>query len=251
MHATTVQGGKKMVPRPDIIFIAAHPNNINVRPAGVLYEGLVVHTTAGSSTIAQLGAWFGGGNLAEGKSGSTHFGVDREGRIGQFVQLDQQPIAHGAESASTAAILQGNNGISTNAYLIGVEHLDAGIPGSVTDAQLEASAWLMAWLWETEIAPHAATTGAVLDLNHLIQHKDLAPMSKPLCASWPAARMREHMERIKARLAGPVVPLRRDRRTELVTEYRAGLGAARDDLMRASVRIQRYEALIRAEGELV
>jgi hypothetical protein len=228
------QESTSMVLRPTIIQWPADGRNINARPAGVVYEGLVCHTSGGSSTIEQLGAWFGGLNQAEGKPGSTHFGVDRTGRIGQFVQLHQQPIAHGAEAASTAKILKGNEGISTNAYLIGVEHLDAGVPGSVTEVQLEASAWLMAWLWETEIAPHAARTGAVLDLDHLIQHSDLAPVSKPLCASWPKARMAQHLARIKARLAGESVPDLRDAR---IRHLEAGLRLAQQGLDDLAARV--------------
>lgn len=227
-----------MVERPPIIFIPAHSQNINTRPAGVRYEALVVHTTAGGSTIEQLGAWFGGGNIAAGLRGSTHFGVDRTGRIGQFVDLSQQPIAHGQESGSTAKLVRDNPGVSANAWAIGVEHLDAGSPGSVTPAQVEASAWLMAWLWETVIAPHAATTGAVLDRDHLLQHRDLAPVSKPLCASWPEVRMVDHIARIGARLNPPPQPPVIDWRAFYLDELHGQIAGGRDDATRAAVRIE-------------
>jgi hypothetical protein len=213
-----------MVARPEIIQFQAHPQNVGEREAGVVFEGIVIHTTAGGSTLEALGSWFGGGNIAAGMRGSAHFGVDRAGRIGQYVPLDKRPVAHGAESGSTAKILRGNEGHTTNDYLIGIEHLDAGTPGSVTADQIIASAWLGAWLWETEIAPHAERTGAVLDLDHLLQHKDLAPRSKPICASWPLARMQDHLRRIEDRLNPPIPrPDDRDEQIRLLTASKIGL----------------------------
>lgn len=90
-----------------------------------------------------------------------------------------------------------------NHVVIGIEHLDAGIPGSVTPAQIQASVWLCSWLWETEIAIHAWKTGAVLDLNHLVQHKDFDPVNRPNCASWPLSRMQDHLTKITTLLAPP------------------------------------------------
>lgn len=192
-----------MVEKPPILWLPAHPQNVLARPAGLLWEGLVAHTTAGGTTIAQLGAWFGGLNIQQGLRGSTHFGVDRDGVIGQFVNLDNSAIAHGQDPGSTAFLVRENPGLSMNHVAIGIEHLDAGVPGSVTQKQLDASAWLMAWLWQEYIAPNAHITAATLDLNHLVQHKDFAPVSKPLCASWTPARMQEHLARTQTLLSPP------------------------------------------------
>ncbi|HXI16886.1 MAG TPA: N-acetylmuramoyl-L-alanine amidase, partial [Chloroflexota bacterium] len=93
-----------------------------------------------------------------------------------------------------------------NSYLIGIEHLDAGTPGNVTPAQLSASVHLAAWLWETVIEPAAPVTGAVLDHDHILQHRDLAPASRPHCASWPEDRMTAYIARVRAMLAPPVPP---------------------------------------------
>lgn len=191
------------VPKPPIEWFPAHPQNVLARPAGLVFEGICTHTTAGGTTVEQLGAWFGGLNIQQGLRGSTHFGVDRVGAVAQFVSLDASAIAHGQEPSSTAFLVRENPGISMNHVVIGVEHLDGGVPGSVTPVQLEASAWLYAWIFETYIQPHAWKTGAKLDLNHFVQHKDFAPSSKPLCASWPQLRMQQHLDRIAAYLTPP------------------------------------------------
>jgi hypothetical protein len=182
-----------VIEKPAILWLPAHSDNINVRPGGIMYEALVVHTTAGGKTVEQLGAWFGGGNIAAGLRGSTHYGVGTDGRISQHVQLWQQPIAHGQESGSTEPLVIANGTISANAWAIGCETLDGGVPGSCTEPQFQAIVHLFAWLWQTEILPHAAKTGAKLDRDHVLRHSELAPRSKPLCPSWPEERMKRLM----------------------------------------------------------
>ena len=196
------------VPKPPITFIAADPRNYDQgRPAGIQHEALVLHTTAGSSTIEQLGAWFAGGNIAQGLIASTHFGVDVLGHIGQFVTLDDTAYAHGIVRNPTARLVRENDGLNPNGWAIGIEHLDRGIPGAVTPEQLEASARLAAWLWATEIQPYAGRTGAKLDRDHIIQHSEIDSVGKPFCASWPEDRIAAYITRVGQILnAGPVAP---------------------------------------------
>lgn len=179
----------------------AHPLNVRTR-ANVFYEGFVCHTTVGGSTLAGLGAWFGGGNLRAGLTGSTHYGVSDEPEdvVGQFVSLGRQPIAHGAEAGVSLPIMIGNEGISTNDYLIGYELLDSGVPGNHTPRQLDRLARHMASVWRTEIAPHAHITGAKVDRDHILGHYQLAPSTRT-CPVWPEERFQWLIGRVNALLA--------------------------------------------------
>lgn len=194
-----------MVSKPPITWYGCHPLNVLPKPANVVSEAIVIHTTGGQNTAEDLARWFGGQNIQQGLRGSTHFGVGRDGGIGAYVQVDgtMMPIANGQESGATAKIVAENPGISANAYTISIEHLDNAVPGSVTAIQLERSAWLCAWIWETYIQPHAWKTGATLDLDHLLQHRDFAPVSRPLCASWTLTRMQQHLATIASLLSPP------------------------------------------------
>lgn len=197
-----------MVEKPPITVYGCHPLNTQPRPADIYYEGICTHTTGGSSTIEQLSAWFNGGNIQQGLRGSTTHGVDRAGKIGEFVTpySDVMPIANGQESGSTAYLVRVNPGISMNAVTLNVEHLDAGTPGSITPVQFQRSIHLYAYLWQEYIAPYAHITGAVIDRDHIVQHKDFAPSSRPFCASWPESRMNELIAGMKAMLTAPVPP---------------------------------------------
>jgi hypothetical protein len=193
------------VANPGIIWYGCHPLNTSPRPADIYYEGICLHTTAGGSTIEGLAAWFNGGNIQAGMRGSTTHGVDRAGKIGGFVQpyTNVMPIANGQESGSTTYLVRVNPGISANAYTLNIEHLDAGTPGSLTDIQFQRTIHLCAYLWQEFIQPYAHITNAVIDLDHIVQHRDFAPASRPFCASWPQARMQTLINGMVAMLAPP------------------------------------------------
>jgi hypothetical protein len=186
---------------PGVRQFPAHPLNVRTR-ANVFFEGCVVHTTVGGNTLAGLGSWFGGGNIAEGIYGSTQFGVSDEPEdvVGQYVQLSQQPIAHGAEEHIHLPIMRGNEAYSTNDYLVGWELLDAGIPGNHTPRQLDRLARHMAYVWRTQIAPHAAVTGAKVDRDHILGHYQLAPSTRT-CPVWPEERFTWLIGRVNELLA--------------------------------------------------
>lgn len=214
------------VEKPPIVWLPAHPDNVNVRNQNVRFEAIVWHTTAGGTTIEQLGLWFGGGNLRAGLSGSTHYGIGTDGRISQHVSLTARPIAHGAESGATSRLAQENNavGASSNDWGIGIEILDGGVPGAMTDAQFASAAWLAAFLWQTEIEPHADFTGAVLDREHILGHYELAPVSKPICPSWPKERWGRMIDEIRSLLAqDKPVPDPRDAQIAALTAGKIGL----------------------------
>lgn len=195
------------VDKPPMLWFPADPRNYQRgRRPGIKREALVIHTTAGQSTAEQLGAWFGGQNQAQGLTGATHFGVDRQGRISQHVSLDDTAYAHGNVNKPSARLVQDNAGLSPNEWAIGIEHLDAGTPGDVTPAQLEASARLAAWLFATELLPHAGTTGCAVDREHVLGHYQIDSVDRARCPSWSEPRFTAYIARVKALLAGPVAP---------------------------------------------
>jgi len=194
-----------MVARPPIQWYGCHPDNTMPKPAGIVPEAIVIHTTGGQNTADDLARWFGGLNVQQGLRGSTHYGIGRDGGIGAYVEVtgNLAPIANGAYDNATAKLVKENAGINANYWTVSIEHLDNANPGSVTPIQLERSAWLCAWIWETYIQSHAARTGATLDRDHLLQHKEFDPSGKPFCASWPEDRMHQHLAKMSALLNPP------------------------------------------------
>jgi hypothetical protein len=194
-----------MVEKPPITWYGCHALNVLPKPAGIVPEAIVIHTTGGQNTAEDLARWFGGLNIQQGLRGSTHYGVGRDGGIGAYVEVtgNLAPIANGAYDNATAKLVHDNAGINANYWTVSIEHLDNAVPGSVTEIQLARSAWLCAWIWETYIQPYAAKTGATLDLDHLLQHKEFDPSGKPFCASWPLARMQAHLAKMAALLNPP------------------------------------------------
>lgn len=190
------------VEKPPIAWFGCAPHNYTSgRNPRIGHEAIVIHTTAGQSTIEQLAAWFGGmnrdrnGNLIRG---STNFGVDVNGAIGQFVALTDTPIANGQEEGVTGGLFSENQGISANLWTISIEHLDRGVPGSVTDIQFERSAWLAAWLFDVVLFRSSARPVPTIDRTHVLGHYQSAPASRPHCPSWPEERFTRYIARVAA-----------------------------------------------------
>lgn len=267
------------VAKPPVTFVPAHPSNFSKGRGGMAWEGLTIHTTDGGASIAALDSWFA--NPAA--KASTHFGIGQDGTIHQYVSLDDTAFAHGVINQPTAPILAENPGVNPNQWLIGIEHLDGGTPGTITPAQFAASVKLAAWLFDAVILPGMATMVRI-DRNHIIGHGEIDSVNRKFCPSWPAARFDDYIKQVQALVAGtppkPVpVPDPRDARirdleaqaasqqalidnlngvvtdtvdqlTRLGGAYRAELEgiirAADDDAMRAAVR--RADALAKIAG---
>jgi hypothetical protein len=238
-----------MVTQPPLVWYPAHADNYTAgRPDGVYYEAWVIHTTAGGRTIADLGNWFANPQARA----STPYGVDLDGSIGQFVSLQNTSYAHGGTLAQlregTARVLRENLAVNPftnpNEWAIGCEHLDGGVPGTVTEAQFEASARLCAWVFQSEILPFADKTGAMVDRDHIIGHWELNPVTRKFCPSWPSSRMDQYVARVQALLQGE--PPAVDYRALYEAELRGCLAAAEDDGRRAAVRIEELQRKLRA-----
>lgn len=191
------------VPKPDIVWIGCHQNGFSQGRGGVLWEGVVEHTTGGGATIGALDNWF---NNPAAEVSAT-FGVGPNGEIHQYVSLDDEAYAHGiVDNPSPPQVVLDNLKISPNRYLIGIEHVDGGIAGTVTAKQLDASQRLTAWLFDTVILPNAAKTGAKIDRDHILGHYQIG--SHPQCPSWSAQRFSDYIARVRALIqpASPPLP---------------------------------------------
>jgi hypothetical protein len=234
-----------MAAQPPLTWFPAHANNYTAgRPASVLYEAVVLHTTDGGNSLKDLGAWFANPSARA----STHYGVDRDGRIGQFVSLQNTAYAHGNVDSPTARLVADNAGLSPNLWAIGIEHVDGGVPGTVTDAQLEASARLCAWLFQSELLPFAATTGAAVDRDHIILHREIDSVTRAHCPSWPEKRVSRYIARVRELLAVESEPPAVDYRALYAAELRGCLAGAEDDARRAAVRIEELQRKLTALG---
>lgn len=248
------QQGGGMVTDPGIKwYTPAHQNGYTTgRPAGVNYEGLVYHTTAGGTTLEALAAWFARSTTRA----STWFGADPAGKLGQFVSLNNTAHAHGLTNGiehATARLVRENYALGVrdpNTYLIALELLDGGIPGNHTTKQLEAAAHWGAWMWQEHIAPHAHLTGAVVDRDHVLGHFEIDNRDRPNCPSWTEERFAWMIARIKEHLAGPVVepPAPSDYLATLVAEYQGWMAGLRDDEVRIAVRIEDVRRKLAALG---
>lgn len=184
-----------MAQKPEITWVGCHPNGYSHGRGHILQEAIVIHTTAGGASIKALDNWFNDPHAGV----SAHFGVGRNGEIHQYVNLDDAAFAHGIVNwPSDTTLVNENAGISPNLWAIGIEHVDTGIAGNVTEAQLQASAQLAAWLFASVILPNAARTGAALDRDHVLGHYQIG--SHGSCPSWPEERFTDYIARVQALL---------------------------------------------------
>jgi N-acetyl-anhydromuramyl-L-alanine amidase AmpD len=125
-------------------FVAAHRGNYR-RPAGERrIERVVIHITDGGANIAGPISWFQNPDSHV----SAHYIVGRDGEVVQMVHHDM--VAYHAGSANETSI--------------GIEHVANTRGLDPTDAQLDASAALVAWL--------CAQYGIAIDRDHVLGHAE-------------------------------------------------------------------------------
>lgn len=189
------------VQKPAITWRGASPANITAGRGGYALEFLVLHIMEGS--LEGCAVWF---NDPAARA-STHFGVGKDGRIFQFVDLADQPFAHGAvevDQAHAPAVIRANWGVNPNRLGVGIEH--EGFSGDVmTAAQFEASTRLAAWLFDSQILPGVATDVAV-DRAHVLRHGEISPSSRPKCPGFTEAAISAYIARVKALVEGVAPP---------------------------------------------
>lgn len=220
--------------KPAIAWVGASAANYETGRGGLRFEAVVLHIAGGA--MAGIDAWF---NDARARA-SAHFAVGRDGRIHQYVQLTDRAFAHGViEQGYTARLIDANRRadgtpLNPNDWAVGIEH--EGRSGDVvTPAQWSASTRLCAWLFASEILPHASATGATIDRDHVLRHADISPQTRAHCPGWSEALIARYIREV-ADLVRPPAPA--DDRAQLVAELRGIVAAADDDALRAAVRRQ-------------
>jgi N-acetylmuramoyl-L-alanine amidase len=166
-----------MVSAPSIRWIGCHARNFDRQRGGIRPEAVVLHIAEG--TLAGMDAWFS--NPASGVS--AHFGVGKDGRVHQYVSVDDTAFANGVvEQGNTARLIRDNPGINPNAWSCSVEH--EGFTGeTLTPEQWQASTRLTAWLFAAHLLAGGAT-GVAVDRDHILRHADITPRSRARCPGW-------------------------------------------------------------------
>lgn len=205
------------IPMPGITWEPAHPDNYRVGRGGVRFEGICLHITDGGKpggwfamSLAQRRAAF----AAQGRDpnlagvGATHYSVSRvDEDVAQHVSLGNEPFAQGLIQGRgwSDELVVANPGLSPSTYLISIEHA-ARKGEKFTDVQWRRSVHLSSWLWQTEVQPHVAITGATLDRRCIKQHSDIDSVDRAFCAGLTEAEMARYIEDMRVMMAGPVEP---------------------------------------------
>jgi N-acetyl-anhydromuramyl-L-alanine amidase AmpD len=140
------------------------------------HKWIVVHKTAGFHTIEQLGAYF----ATTVEETSSHFGVGLDGRIAQFVLLEDGAAANCCLSgASLNSSFPRDN---MNFYTISIEHIDPALDNSTppTVEQLNASFALISWLCDRYTIPKSLDPDGSQG-GGILRHRDIDPVNRALC----------------------------------------------------------------------
>ena len=145
---------------------------------------IVIHKTGGTPSLSSLASFF----QTDTNGANTHFGVDLDGTVGQFVLLKDGAAGnccleagHDAYWDSYAATY-GNLNLCT----ISIEHIDPSLTNSTTppQAQLDASFALVKWLVQKFGIP----------LDHIKTHASLDPVSRARCpGNYPMTDLIAHL----------------------------------------------------------
>jgi hypothetical protein len=134
------------------VFIGANPGSRN--------PSIVIHKTAGFSTIEQLGSFFDG----LGTEASTHYGVGLDGRVAQFVSEGDGAGGNCCLEAGHDTFWDSYGQINLNLVTFSIEHIDPTTDNSTTptQAQIDASFALVLYLCKKynitsdRIKPHSS-----------------------------------------------------------------------------------------------
>jgi N-acetyl-anhydromuramyl-L-alanine amidase AmpD len=168
------------------VFTGADPGHRN--------PSIVIHKTAGFSTIEQLGAFFG--SLTE-TDASSHYGVGLDGRVAQFVSESDGAGGNCCLEAGHDTYWDqwayGDQMTNLNLVTFSIEHIDPATDNSTTptQAQLDASFTLVLYLCKK----YNITS------DRIKPHSSLDPISRARCpGNYP---MWELLARIQEKLMIP------------------------------------------------
>ncbi|PYI54471.1 N-acetylmuramoyl-L-alanine amidase [Paenibacillus flagellatus] len=136
---------------------------------------IVDHISVG--TMSSLDNWFTDPN---NNVSSAHFGVAKDGRIHQYVQIERMAWAQGIPAdriPQARAQVVRDMGVNPNLYCVSIEH--EGYDGDLTQAQFEATVWLHRYI--RDYIAGAYGKRFPLDEYHVIGHYQVNPVGKPNC----------------------------------------------------------------------
>ncbi|GIP35523.1 N-acetylmuramoyl-L-alanine amidase [Paenibacillus sp. J2TS4] len=152
-------------------------NHTNSSSRGTQVPFVIVnHISAGS--MGSMDSWFTSPN---NRTSSAHFGVAKDGRIHQYVDIRRMAWANGIGAAdiarSNTPVIRDNPGINPNLYSVSIEH--EGMDGDLTEEQFQASVWLHRYIQQQV----QEIWGRNFELNpyHVIGHFQVNPKGKPHC----------------------------------------------------------------------
>lgn len=145
---------------------------------------IAIHKTGGTPNLASLASYF----QTDTNGANTHFGIDLDGSVGQFVLLKDGAAGNCCLEAGhdpywdSYAAKYGNLNLCT----ISIEHIDPTQDNSTTPpaAQLGTSFALVRWLVQKFNIP----------LDHIKTHASLDPINRARCpGNYPMATLIAHL----------------------------------------------------------
>lgn len=155
---------------PEIIQMPS-PNHFDGR-AGHQPVAIVLHTMGGS--LAGTDSWF----AQEVSQVSAHYGVGLDGRIHQYVALEDGSWANGILEAGN--VWPGPAGVNPNYLTVSIETEDLGHGDQpVTDAQFDA----VLRVCRDVVLPKYQS------IRYLVSHRAISPKTRPVCCGprWVAS----------------------------------------------------------------
>lgn len=146
---------------------------------GYTPEIIVDHITEG--TAQSCINWF---NSDHNTGSSAHFLVARDGKVYQFVKIEDNAWANGLSIAdipkSRAAIIK-SKGVNPNWYSVSIEHegVYAQTHGALTAEQLEST--LMLHKYIIAYVKDKYNKDILTDRQHILGHYEIDPARKPHC----------------------------------------------------------------------
>lgn len=141
------------------------------------YVPIVIVNHISSGTMSSMDSWF---TSSGNEVSSAHFGVSKDGRIHQYVDIRRMAWANGVKSeqarqSKTPVVREMK--VNPNLYSISIEH--EGTDGKLTEAQYKASLWLHFFIrdeilriWKKDIP---------LTPFNVIGHFQIDPIRKASC----------------------------------------------------------------------
>ncbi|GMX64362.1 hypothetical protein Elgi_36310 [Paenibacillus elgii] len=147
--------------------------------AGISYVPFIIVNHISAGTMSSMDNWFTSPN---NNVSSAHFGVSKDGRIHQYVDIRKMAWANGSYvdnyPTDPAPVLADMKHKNCNLYSVSIEH--EGTDGNLTDIQFQASVWLHHYIREQIMEIWGKEKWFPFDEYHVLGHFQIAK-NKPSC----------------------------------------------------------------------